>query len=1162
MSGPPGRSPHHSIMNSRSRRVSLRSAILGVETNNTSNDFDLNAVMNPTFHNTSNAQQQQPTSNYSNLSTDSSSNNNSHHQPQQPQPAILPPPPHFHHHSTTILSPTLSASSSSAATVLSNPHESMPVPVVPISLPLSSYLDTTNSGGTASPLIGGDNGVGAVVSSSTIRRGTYVQAARDRVMARNTGGGRKTTGSSSSRTNMRRWGVTRRTSNNNSTSSSLTTANRGEDRGFRTNNSVKDEQQQRNSRRKNGVGGDGDDDSEEGGILVHGILSPPKSSLLNNDKVKLQEDENDTVKDRLLVSSPVNAYYHNQHEQDKDKEINNKTKSNQNKPSTERLRKLVCACLFSAYSTSSPIMAVFYASILYTQTRSHYDAYLYAQALYTNNEKKRAVFFLERSGLFHHHHNSNNNMMSFTTNGGSDAISGNNDNDIIWLTLEAILLGAKCLADLGEWEEVSSLLEDACRVPQVESVALLEEGVQEQEEKDNSTIHSILRLVRYLKGKKSKGYKREEVHPVARICAMRGKAYDEGSNPTRAASFLKLALKIDYKCVDAWIYLCQRHLLTWDEELNLVLNDINIEEQMQSEDGNEGDMDWLRDVYMSNLSNQSHEGNFIDAEITSSENDEDRNGFEVVSIELDGLQRKPFNDSSSPYDMMNVDASTIKLQSPSLSPSIHYGLQSGYATFGNGGTSTTSKVKDHVKDGKGTTVEVNETRHNSSMFSVRVPSSDLQVKRKIRVEATLEVERAFQNLYIKHNLSQSPEILTLAATRAYNAYNLPLALHHCQTLYEMDPLCSSAARIQIATLTGLGQKRPLFRLAHALVNAGPKSAVAWYAVGCYYHTCGRYDLAQRNFCRATRLDPRSAECWIAFGCAFASCDENDQANACFRVAHRLHSGSHYPMLYMGMEHLRTNNLTLAGHFLRGARAMGRNDPLCCNELGVWAYMSRQWGDAVGLFIMTLRLRVDADLTGRSWVSWDNIEEGGIEKQDEIKIDGQMRQRRLVSKLSDIDCIEICQEPFWEPTIFNLGQSFRKAKRYDEAILCFEKCLVLCPGKDSSYSALGFTRHIRGDVEGAIEAYHQALGRKPDDPFASEMLSRALQEAVDVFKPLTDDKFEGASGESAFQFGLSVQSLPACTEDFDMNRSEMSMSASVSTVRFLQGNGSDIDISMT
>ena len=52
------------------------------------------------------------------------------------------------------------------------------------------------------------------------------------------------------------------------------------------------------------------------------------------------------------------------------------------------------------------------------------------------------------------------------------------------------------------------------------------------------------------------------------------------------------------------------------------------------------------------------------------------------------------------------------------------------------------------------------------------------------------------------------------------------------------------------------------------------------------------------------------------------------------------------------------------------------------------------------------------------------------------------------------------------------------------------------GKTSSYSALGFTRHLIGDIEGAIDFYHQALSRKPDDPFSNEMLNRALEEALD------------------------------------------------------------------
>ena len=67
------------------------------------------------------------------------------------------------------------------------------------------------------------------------------------------------------------------------------------------------------------------------------------------------------------------------------------------------------------------------------------------------------------------------------------------------------------------------------------------------------------------------------------------------------------------------------------------------------------------------------------------------------------------------------------------------------------------------------------------------------------------------------------------------------------------------------------------------------------------------------------------------------CDESDQALASFRAAQNKYSGSHVPLLYMGMEYLRTNHLSLAGHFLSSAQKTDPSDMLCCNELGVWSY---------------------------------------------------------------------------------------------------------------------------------------------------------------------------------------------------------------------------------
>merc|ERR1712073_20305 len=55
-------------------------------------------------------------------------------------------------------------------------------------------------------------------------------------------------------------------------------------------------------------------------------------------------------------------------------------------------------------------------------------------------------------------------------------------------------------------------------------------------------------------------------------------------------------------------------------------------------------------------------------------------------------------------------------------------------------------------------------------------------------------------------------------------------------------------------------------------------------------------------------------------------------------------------------------------------------------------------------------------------------------------------------------------------------------------------ISLNPTKASSYAALGYTKHLSNDIDGAIQYYHQALGIKPEDTFSTEMLHRALNES--------------------------------------------------------------------
>jgi anaphase-promoting complex subunit 6 len=327
-----------------------------------------------------------------------------------------------------------------------------------------------------------------------------------------------------------------------------------------------------------------------------------------------------------------------------------------------------------------------------------------------------------------------------------------------------------------------------------------------------------------------------------------------------------------------------------------------------------------------------------------------------------------------------------------------------------------------------------------------------------------EIHHALSKLSTVHNLSQSPQYLALAAIRAYQRYDLQSAFQYCQELVQVDPLEPRASFVHAATLLALNYKRLLFALAHEWVQAAPQSAKSWFAVGCYYYACRRYHVAQQHFCRATRLDPLCTEAWIAFGCAFAACDESDQALASFRAAQRLAPYEASALLYMGMEYVRTNHLVLAQHALLAALPSG--DPLCMQELGVAHFMKKDYVGARHWFERTIWAVVQ--LTN----STTNTDD-----------------------LSVMDLMELISQDYWEPALYNLGHCYRKLLDFNKALACYDKCLVLCPNQ--ALTARGFTLHLMGDLDAALESYHQALASKVDDAFGAEMLNRALQEALDT-----------------------------------------------------------------
>ena len=106
--------------------------------------------------------------------------------------------------------------------------------------------------------------------------------------------------------------------------------------------------------------------------------------------------------------------------------------------------------------------------------------------------------------------------------------------------------------------------------------------------------------------------------------------------------------------------------------------------------------------------------------------------------------------------------------------------------------------------------------------------------------------------------------------------------------------------------------------------------------------------------------------------------------------------------------------------------------------------------------------------------------------------------------------------------------------------------MLDPRNASTLVALGFTNHLGGNLDTAIEIYHKALAMKPNHSFASEMLSRALKSSLEVFTvdtiPMRTIQMEGESKSfvsSSFvdetdQSNMMVESSFDDDDDVDMD----------------------------
>ena len=300
------------------------------------------------------------------------------------------------------------------------------------------------------------------------------------------------------------------------------------------------------------------------------------------------------------------------------------------------------------------------------------------------------------------------------------------------------------------------------------------------------------------------------------------------------------------------------------------------------------------------------------------------------------------------------------------------------------------------------------------------------------------------------SMRSNPDVLVCRAGWMYHMGRIRESREITSRVLSRDPHHRTGLELHLAACVAMHLKQELFTLGHRLVAELPKSPLAWYAVGCYYLTVGRYDAARRHLAKCTSLPGggRFAPGWVAYGHSFAALDESDQALAAYRSAARRFRGLHHPLLGTAIEYQRTNHHTLSLQLLREARRLCRVDPMVGNELGVGCYREGKYADAIGHLQDALKLL-----------------------PEHAEVDADIRA----------------------PVLVNLGHCYRKLRQFERAKRAYQNAYALAPRDPGVVCSLAFVDHLQGDIDAAIEGYHRTLLLLPTMAFAREMLTVALQE---------------------------------------------------------------------
>jgi anaphase-promoting complex subunit 6 len=309
-----------------------------------------------------------------------------------------------------------------------------------------------------------------------------------------------------------------------------------------------------------------------------------------------------------------------------------------------------------------------------------------------------------------------------------------------------------------------------------------------------------------------------------------------------------------------------------------------------------------------------------------------------------------------------------------------------------------------------------------------------------------EFANATETLTTHYKLGNNPDIVLAEADLYFTTCRFRKTLSLTSGVLANDKYNFNIMPIHIASLHELGEKNALFLLAHELADTHPSEPCAWFAVGTYYLAIGRIAEARRYFSKASMMDPHFGPAWIGFAHTFAAEGEHDQAISAYSTAARLFQGSHLPQLFLGMQNLQLNNLSLSREYLKTSYDLCENDPCLLNEMGVVHFHEGRLLDAIQLF------------------------------------------RRALSHSEEHQA----DPDAWIPTRINLAHALRRYGHYPEALSTFDEVLRHGMKDPAVFTAKALVQLELFRTWDAIITLHEALAVSPNDPMAVDLLNRALE----------------------------------------------------------------------